>query len=187
MLVVRVIAAVSLVSVLAACSPGVTRFSGGEPAPLTNQIESSPLPPPPPGSANGASAPNWTSSGADAWQPYAAPKTRDGHWNGSTAWKYPPQQRSKVSSGSEPVLNTPSDSDQNWARKWVSTVDRAAFDEAVRLSMDGEEGRWRGERGLYGTALPAVAYGKCSKVELMLSSSESGLPIVSRGSIVKCP
>jgi len=181
---IRIIVALFCGAALAACSPGVTRFAGDDPAPPPHLIQSSPLPPPSAAPTAGVAAP--AGAAADSWQPYVAPKSRDGHWNGATGWKYPPQQRLSATHGRELATASSPASDQKWASQWVSSVDRPAFDEAIRLSMNGEEGRWRSERGLYGTALPAVLHGSCSTVELMLSPSENGLPIIARGSIVKC-
>jgi hypothetical protein len=68
----------------------------------------------------------------------------------------------------------------------VTSADLPAFDLAIKTSLTGKEGKWTTEKGAFGTAFPSARAGKCSTVEVMISSTPGGLPITSRGSIVEC-
>jgi hypothetical protein len=131
-----------------------------------------------------------TAPSADTWRPYAATKARGGRWSGSTAWKYPPQQRSEIAPKVQPTVQTAvvaaSTSDRRWAEKWVTPGDQPAFEAAIKTSMTGGEGRWTTDNGMFGTAFPAARVGKCATIELMISPAQGGLPILNRGSIVQC-
>lgn len=192
MSVVRVLVIASFAAALAACSPATTRFQD-DGAAVDSKVESSPLPPIPgtdstaPAKTSEAPAAKPSTATSDTWRPYAASKARGGKWNGNTSWKYPPQKRASAAQPApSSAIPAPVAADNNWADKWVPEPDRSAFDDAIKVSMGGSEGHWKTATGSFGTAFPAVKSGKCATIELMLSPVNGGLPVTSRGSIIRC-
>jgi len=124
-------------------------------------------------------------SSVDGWRSYASSSApRQGRWKGKTAWRFPPKERAQG------VLTRPYaaavETDYGWADRWVRPEDRDSFDQALRSSVAGLEGRWRSSDGSYGVALPAQPRGCCQVIEVMLTETEGGLPIRSRGTITEC-